>query len=132
MSITKPATTTRAIAIRLDPTLRAQLNAVATQADRQLSQLIRYSIADYLALSPLLLPLKFHSPEPEQGNPSMPDLETRVLTFRLSEALSEALEEHAKVNDVTISDVVRQALILWLSNVDLQKLGIAGGNYGSN
>lgn len=127
MSIAKPATLTRAIAIRLDPTLRAQLNSVATQTDRQLSQLIRYAIADYLALDPMPSPLKFHPSEPAEGSMSVPDLETPGLTFRLPEASSEALEAHAKANEVTISDVVRQALILWLDNVNIDNLGIPGG-----
>ena len=132
MSTAKTVTLPKAVAIRLDPSVKAHLEALAAKDERSIAYLIRKAISDYLEANPTPNTTRNQSPEPAEGRMSVPDLETPVLTFRLSEALQEALEVYAKASGETVSEVVRQAITAWIASVDIEKLSIEGGQDGSN
>ena len=132
MSTAKTVTLPKAVAIRLDPSVKAHLEALAAKDERSIAYLIRKAISDYLEANPTPNTLKNQTPEPAEGRMSVPDLETPVLTFRLSEALQKALEVYAKASGETVSEIVRHSITLWIANTHIENLGMKGDNHGKN
>jgi len=116
MQTTSTSSPYRARTVRLDPAARDQLDKLAESSDRTFSQLVRYALNAYFALDPL--------PEPQQGLPEdREDPSTRHATLRLPVELDCAVSEHATKHGVTNSDVIRQAVNIWLKETNDRQLG---------
>ncbi len=97
----------------MEVTIREQLDNLAAASDRALAQLVRYALVSYF--------------EVERGCPTThvasDENITRHTAFRLPDSLIVKVEAKASQYKVTSSDVIREAVSLWLTNGTHDMLG---------
>lgn len=107
--------TKRLITVRFEPEVRDKLDHIALTSDRTLAQLIRYAITAYFETSQKCNKTVFKNNEDTTG--------TRHTALRLPEELYVKCETLASKNGFTVSDVIRDAVNLWLEQYNLENLG---------
>lgn len=112
----------RLMTVRLDPGVRLRLDELAAASDRTLAQLIRYALTAYLDLP--AQPARLSVAAVPAGSDS--DAVTRHTALRVPEALAVRLDEYSAAQELSASEVIRQALAFWLSSTDTQALGFPG------
>ena len=106
----------RARTVRLDVPTHERLDALASDSDRTLAQLLRYALNVYFANDvPPPAPQGLPDDAREDG--------TRHVALRLEPDLVSKIEAHALTSSSTHSDVIRHAVALWLDQVDPGILG---------
>lgn len=113
MTTTPAPKASRLVTIRIEVTVREQLDNLAAASDRALAQLVRYALTSYF--------------EMDRGCPSTRAVTeenvTRHTAFRLPDTLIVKVEAKASQYNVTTSDVIREAITLWLTNGTHDMLG---------
>jgi predicted DNA-binding protein len=103
----------RQVTVRLDPAHREHLDALAATSDRTLAQLVRYALTAYFESNPTC-------PVPGRAET---DETSRHLAVRITTILADQVEAHAKACNVTTSDVIRDAISVWITNANTDNLG---------
>lgn len=107
---------TRQTTVRLPVRTYERLRALAVESDRQVAQLVRYALLNYLPDDPSEQPVNLFSVSRLDG-------ETKHLSVRLPEALADAVDAAASAYAVTASDIIREAIETWLPTVTVSSLG---------
>lgn len=104
----------RLITVRFEPTVRSKLDEIASTSDRTLAQLVRYALTSY-----------FETERVCASTVSINDGEngSRHTALRISEDLAIKVETLAAKCNVTVSDVIRDAVNVWLSTDSMDSLG---------
>lgn len=107
---------TRQTTVRLSAATYDRLRALAVASDRQVSQLVRYALLDYLPDDPNDTPVSIFS------NGRL-DSTNKHLSVRLPEVLADAVDEAARRSSATASDIIREAIETWLPTASAATLG---------
>lgn len=111
----KTKQTKRLITVRFDPEVRKKLDHIALTSDRTLAQLIRYAVTSYFETSQQCSKTVFNNNNDTNG--------TRHTALRIPEELHQKCETLAEKSNVTVSDVIRDAVNIWLEQYNLENLG---------
>lgn len=110
-----PGINKRQVNVRFDARTRAVLQEVATGSDRQVSQLVRYAVADWIA-------------DEDRGYPLVAaDGPSTYVNVRLDADLYEALDAICDETGVSRSLAIRCAVRLWLARVTGQDSAVLLG-----
>lgn len=117
MRDTATTASSRLVTVRLDAPIRERLDELAAASDRTLAQLARYALTSYFDSET--------APKPTTGDDAIANTRKHV-SLRLPAALSSTVDAVAQANNVTASDVLRQALGWWIETANPAHLGMPG------
>lgn len=107
---------THAVNFRLDDSTRQKVDALASSSDRSLAQLAKHSLIYYFSIHTLTNASKIPVEEPISEEERGVSSGIKNLTIRLSDDLLGLLNAHCQASECTKSDLIRQALALWLAS----------------
>lgn len=118
-----PKSQTHAVNFRLDDATRQKVDSLSSSSDRSLAQLAKYALIDYFATHTLTNTTKIPAEEPVSEEDSGVSSGIKNLTVRLSDDLLSLLNAHCQASECTKSDLIRQALALWLASDRTSSVG---------
>lgn len=119
-------TGSRIVTFRLDAAMREKLDVLATSSDRKVAQLIRYAVSSY-----------FETADRKMLSDNNVGEDVSVMkhtSARIPEALANQVDAHAENLGVTSSDIIRDAIALWLDSEAVEVVaapvsnGLGGGD----
>lgn len=119
----KTKQTKRLISVRFKPSMRDKLDHIALTSDRTIAQLVRYALIAYFEVERVCV---------IDNTSNEKDSASRHTALRLPEDIALKVEALSSKCDVTFSDVIRDAVNVWLTQYNLEHLGSPSTSEGGD